>query len=100
MTWNALVWGGRKWFFFDSETLFSRFWGILAPVRGKWVPNLTRSLQRRDSFKETQCSSGFGLLLLLLLILQHCNKRGQEVSMQGLDTFPRHVAGETEVLIF
>ena len=25
---STLFWGGRKWGFFDSETLFSRFWGV------------------------------------------------------------------------
>ena len=31
--------GGRKWGCLDSETLFLRFWGISAPVRGKHNPN-------------------------------------------------------------
>ena len=38
LTQGALFWGGRKWGLFDSETLFSRFWGILTPVRGKRIP--------------------------------------------------------------
>ena len=28
LTRDALFWGGGKWGFFDSETLFSRFWGF------------------------------------------------------------------------
>ena len=28
LTRNTLFWGGGKWGFFDSETLFSRFWGF------------------------------------------------------------------------
>ena len=28
LTRSALFWGGGKWGFFDSETLFSRFWGF------------------------------------------------------------------------
>ena len=39
LTRDALFWGGGKWGFFDSETLFSQFWGFLTPVRGKRIRN-------------------------------------------------------------
>ena len=39
LTRNTFFWGGGKWGFFDSETLFSPILGISAPVRGKRIPN-------------------------------------------------------------
>ena len=39
LTRDALFWGGGKWGFFDSETLFSPFSGFLTPVQGGRIRN-------------------------------------------------------------
>ena len=44
-------WGGGKWGFFDSETLFSQN-RISAPVRGKRIPNLRSNLDWSYDFSE------------------------------------------------
>ena len=53
---SALFWGGGKWGFFESETLFSRFWGF-RPLLGanKFLTKEAKTKQRNGLSWEPAC---------------------------------------------